>query len=37
MAANRSLNKMVRKLGGFAPQRDNDYVQQEEVVVDDLH
>jgi DNA-directed RNA polymerase specialized sigma subunit len=28
MAANRSLNKMVRKLGGFAPQKDNDYVEQ---------
>jgi len=30
MAANRSLNKMVRKLGGFAPQKDNDYVEHKE-------
>lgn len=30
MAANRALNKMVRKLGGFAPYKESDYVQQEE-------
>jgi hypothetical protein len=34
MAANRSLNKMVRKLGGFAPQKDNDYVEPEKVEVE---
>lgn len=28
MAANRALNKMVRKLGGFSPQKDDDYVEQ---------
>lgn len=32
MAANRALNKMVRTLGGFAPFKDEDYVEQPDDV-----